>query len=117
MEAKLRELWPADDLKKRDSEKWRSNQEFSLWGEADSEDDDLGAAEVDTANMTEEGYVAWDEVCEEVEQGLAAVEHARRNLFQARQKQNEVKLNRNFFRRPGSMPVRPPPRGNFPLRK
>ena len=59
MEAKLRELWPEDDLRRRDSDKWR-NQEFSLFGgEQDSEEDEGNIVEVDTATLNDEGVALW----------------------------------------------------------
>ena len=94
----LRNHFPENETQKRDTQ--RRHQGFL--GEAD---DPSGDEERDTDSvfpaeeeLTEEGYAAWSAAEEECHQALVAVEHARRTLKVAREKQKMVKLNRQYFR-------------------
>ena len=93
----LRIHFPDNDLKKRD----QGRRQHGFWGEAEvdeiyDEEPHLGLAATETLN--EEGFAAWNEAQTEAEGALAAIQHAKRTLKEARAKQHAVKLSRQYYR-------------------
>ena len=98
----LRALFPDAELKKRDATR---KSQHSYMGAA-KEDDEIHTDEDETAEMnflaedelTEDGAALWAEASHEAESALAALQQARRTLKDARQRQHNVKMSRQYFR-------------------
>ncbi|OLQ14375.1 hypothetical protein AK812_SmicGene1548 [Symbiodinium microadriaticum] len=98
----LRNHFVDGDLKKRDSH--RRGQGFM--GEAymganeDEQDEDyMQETAFDAeAELNEEGLALWGETQQELQQAMAAVQTARRTLRGARERQKQVKQNRQYYR-------------------
>ena len=90
------------DLKKRDSH--RRGQGFMgeayLGANEDEQDDDyIQETAFDAeAELNEEGLALWGETQQELQQAMAAVQTARRTLRGARERQKQVKQNRQYYR-------------------
>ncbi|CAE7275475.1 unnamed protein product [Symbiodinium sp. CCMP2456] len=95
----LRSQWDDNNIKPRDS-----RHQASYMGE---DDEDYADEEFETMEgfaaeqLTEEGQALVAEAEEEAQAALAALHQARRTLKEARERQHQVKLSRQYFR-PGS---------------
>ena len=98
----LRNQWPEEELRKRD----QGGRAASMWQDVTAEDDELPleetaqwtAAGLEQQGMTEEGIALVAEAAEEAEEALAAMEQARRTLREARAKQHQVKMSRQYYK-------------------
>ena len=97
----LRNQFPDHELKKKDTHK----KHHSFWGSTPDEDDgfDETSEYPETsfnaeAELTEEGWAMWSEGEQEAQQALATLQHARRTLKGARERQKQVKQNRQYYR-------------------
>ena len=96
----LRSQWDDNNIRQRDS-----RHQTSYLGEAEDEieEDDFGLQEGYTAeNLSEEGQALVAEAEEEVQSALAALHQAKRTLREAREKQHQVRMSRQYFKAPGS---------------
>ena len=96
----LRSQFPESDLKRRDSHR-KAHSYVGECLESDLEEDqsqDMDFGMVAKEEMNEEGYMAWSEARAETESALAAVQAARRTLRAARDRQHQVKMNRQYYR-------------------
>ena len=98
----LRTQWPEEELRKKD----QSSRASSMWQDQ-GDDDDAGeesaqwtAAGLEQQGMTEEGIALVAEAAQEAEDALAAMEQARRTLREARARQHQVKMSRQYYRVP-----------------
>eukprot|EP00435_Cladocopium_sp_Y103_P019595 s2606_g4.t1 len=94
----LRSQWTDDDLRRRDA----NNRQSSWWVD---ENDDAGSEDYDTAwvaqaqkDLNDEGLALLGEAEEEAQEAMAMVEHGRRTLKEARQKQHQVRMSRKYYR-------------------
>ena len=95
----LRTHFPDTEVQRRDGQ--RRHQGYLGSIEEETSDVDQEAAESHfpaEQELNEEGYAAWTEAEAECQQALAAMQHARRTLKGARERQKMVKLNRQYFR-------------------
>ena len=105
----LRNQFPDHDLKKRDS----SRRQQSFVGERwEDEDEGDGFQEPEVAFIAEdelnpEGLAMWTEAEGEVQEALAVLNQAKRTLRGARERQRQVKQNRQYFRSSTSSSSRP----------
>ena len=94
--------WFEEELRKRD----QGGRAASMWQDVTMEDDDTPpdetaqwtAAGLEQQGMTEEGIALVAEAAEEAEEALAAMEQARRTLREARAKQHQVKMSRQYYK-------------------
>ena len=96
----LRSQWDDNNIRQRDS-----RHQTSYLGEAEDEieDDDFGLQEGYTAeHLSEEGQALVAEAEEEAQSALAALHQAKRTLREAREKQHQVRMSRQYFKSPGS---------------
>ena len=93
----LREQWSDEDLARRDKAKMAAAYFTDTVEEADDEilmaEDDAGAMDNMDANE-QEAYMAEQE---RIEETMAAIQHQKATLREARWKQKQIKLGRNFF--------------------
>ncbi|CAE7735180.1 RE1, partial [Symbiodinium sp. CCMP2456] len=107
----LRNHFVDADLKKRDSH--RRGQGFlgeaylGLDEDDDGEDQGPEAAFNAEAELNDEGLAMWGETEQEVQQAMAAMQTARRTLRGARERQKQVKQNRQYYRGSGSSSSQP----------
>ncbi|CAE7511973.1 unnamed protein product, partial [Symbiodinium pilosum] len=95
----LRTHFPDSEVQRRDGQRRQHGYLGSI--EEEESEDEPGTAESQfqaETELTEEGFAAWTEAEVERQQALAAVQHARRTLKGARERQKMVKLNRQYFR-------------------
>ena len=114
----LRQQWPDHDLKARDQ-----HAKFSgFWNEEthgydDDEDEDLGAQAWNAEDYTEEGQILYGDAEQSAREAYALIQQGRRTLREARSRQHQVRLNRQYykpnFQKPGASYGRngPNPRG------
>ena len=97
----LRNQFPEAELKRR--EPHRKQQGY--WGEGcDSEDPDAEyhpEVDFDSTELSAEGYAMWTEAESEVQSAMAAMQQAKRTLRGAREKQKQVRLNRQYYQSSG----------------
>ena len=100
--SELRAQWPDSEILRRD----RSHRGASYWSEGLEEgeglEDELGfsvdAAWLAEQGMNEEGIAMMGEAEDEAQEALAAIQHGRRTLKEARARQHEVKMSRKYFK-------------------
>ena len=91
----LRNQWSDDDLKRRD----QSGRHSSWWIDDELQSDDgEDVAMVITEDLNEEGQALMASAQAEAEAALAAVQQGRRTLREARERQQQVRLSRRYFR-------------------
>ena len=96
----LRTQFPENETRRKDSQR----RQLGYWGGQEPGDDsehEEGNLELGfdaEAELNEDGLEAWQESEQEVQSAMAAVQHARRTLRGAREKQKQVKLNRQYYR-------------------
>ena len=95
----LRTHFSDSDIRKRD----HGRRQQGFWGE--TADDDLEAEPTETDHgfaagelLNEEGFTAWTEAQDEINEAMAVINHGRRTLKEARAKQHSVKLSRQYFK-------------------
>jgi hypothetical protein len=89
----LRNQWSDDDLKRRD----QSGRHSSWWIDDELQSDDgEDVVMVITEDLNEEGQALMASA--QAEAALAAVQQGRRTLREAREKQQQVRLSRRYFR-------------------
>ncbi|CAE7185626.1 unnamed protein product [Symbiodinium microadriaticum] len=97
----LRTYFSDAELRKRDHGR---RQHGFLGDYANDEEDDEGEAQdlnfVANEMLTDEGYAAWSAAQTEVDEAMAAIQHGRRTLRDARARQHSVKMSRQYFRGP-----------------
>ena len=94
----LRTQWPEDDLVQRDS-----NQKHSgFWhDDAFSNDDEpnhMSANALVNEGMNDEGLALVTQAVEEAEEALALIQQGKRTLKEARAKQHQVRMNRQYYK-------------------
>ncbi|CAE7499645.1 unnamed protein product, partial [Symbiodinium sp. CCMP2456] len=97
----LRSQFPDAELKKRDASRKHQQSYLGSIAEEEASDEDEGQGEmsfVAEEELTPEGMALWSEASGEAESALAALHQARRTLRDARQRQHNVKMNRQYFR-------------------
>ena len=94
----LRRQWPDDELKKRDQQSKASGYwQEDLPGEDEMEE----TSEAWMLDLNEEGQALYGEASEEAQQALALIQQGRRTLREARARQHQVRLSRQYYRVPG----------------
>ena len=91
----LRTNFSDSDLTKRD----QRTVTHGFWGEDDGaevEDDDPEATLAED-ELNAEGFAVWQEAKTSAEEALAVIQHARRTLREARAKQHDTPLSRQYF--------------------
>ena len=96
----LKLTWPDEELKKRDAGKHLAL--FTSEESAMMADDDGEASEAPDSWEDPEDEYAYQALEEEAHEALAALQDARRTLRDAREKQAQMRRNRNFFSGKGS---------------
>ena len=97
----LRTQWREDDLQHHDQgQKQASFLMDHIDLEEQLENDDLAMTSQDLLRdgMSEEGVAMMAAAAEEAESALAAIEHAKRTLREARAKQHQIKLSRQYYK-------------------
>ena len=94
----LRTQWPEDELAHRDN-----NQKHSGFWHDDvvSEDDEpnpMTASALVSEGMNEEGLALATQAAEEMEEALALIQQGKRTLKEARAKQHQVRMNRQYYK-------------------
>ena len=96
----LRTHFSDADLRKQD----HGRRQHEFWGETADDDTDAEHAETDHGFaagelLNEEGFTAWTEAQDEINEAMAVINHGRRTLKEARAKQHSVnKLSRQYFK-------------------
>ena len=95
----LRAHFPEVELKKRDSQR----KHASYWGEAVEEFDETPEeTEVQGFSaeefLNEEGQILWNDASQEIQEALATLQGARRTLREARGRQHNIKLSRQYYK-------------------
>ncbi|CAE7781523.1 unnamed protein product, partial [Symbiodinium necroappetens] len=109
----LRSQWDEHSLRQRDG---HGRGQASYMGEDDGADDDEDILQEGYMldNLNEEGQALMTEAEEDAQQALAVIQQARRTLKEARARQQQVKLSRQYFRngppRTGTSASSGPPR-------
>jgi hypothetical protein len=96
----LRLQWPDDDLKRRDQQSkfagfW--NEDYEL---ADGDIDEKEKAMI-MSELNDEGMVLYGEAEKEVQEAYAMIQNGRRTLKEARARQHQVRLSRQYYRTSG----------------
>ena len=98
----LRTQWPDDELRRRDQQHRHSNYWQDEVEEEHDEDEDVRAAFTADAlmseGMNETGIALMADAEESIEEALTVIKDARRTLREARAKQHQVKMNRQYYR-------------------
>ena len=94
----LRTQWPEDDLVQRDN-----NQKHSgFWHDDAFSDDDepnhMSANALVNEGMNDEGLALVTQAVEEAEEALALIQQGKRTLKEARAKQHQVRMNRQYYK-------------------
>ena len=98
----LRAQWPEDELRRRDQQ----HRQAGYWNEDDEDEELYGNQERENAmtavglmgeGMNDEGIALIGEAEEEVQEALNVMHQARRTLREARSKQHQVKMNRQYY--------------------
>ena len=108
----LRQQWPDHDLKGRDQHAKYSN----FWNDEAygvDEDEDLGqeATAWNAEDYTEEGQVLYGEAEQEAREAFALIQQGRRTLREARARQHQVRLNRQYYKNNFQKPFTPSGKG------
>ena len=96
----LRTQWPDEELRKRD----QAVKPSAYWQDDDDEDpaEEAGqpwsAEALQSEGMTPEGIYLMTEEEEKAEEALALIQQAKRTLKEARAKQHQVKLSRQYYK-------------------
>ena len=97
----LRAQWPEDELMKRD----QAHKHSSFWNQGDISEDETSMAEPPTTatalmseGMNDEGIALMASAVEAEETAMAALQQARRSLKEARAKQHQVKMSRQYYK-------------------
>ena len=94
----LRNQFADVDLKKRDGgKKYQGYLGEQIEDEGDAPEDEHADFNA-TEELTPEGLAMWSETEVEIQSAMAALQQARRTLKGARERQKEVKQNRQYFR-------------------
>eukprot|EP00435_Cladocopium_sp_Y103_P006967 s510_g2.t1 len=96
----LRNQWPEEDLRRRDQNvKNMGYWQEHLSQELDDEPEELGltALSLQHQGMTDEGIILIGEAEEQAQDAMATIDQARRTLRDARAKQHQVKMNRQYY--------------------
>ena len=99
----LRNQWPEDDLRKRDQGARQAGmwaQDEALFGDDVEEEDPMAYTyeELVQDGMNEEGLSLMVEAVDEAEMAMNAIHNGKRTLREARAKQHQVKLSRQYYR-------------------
>ncbi|CAE7653012.1 unnamed protein product [Symbiodinium sp. CCMP2592] len=93
----LRNQFPENELRRKEPRKqqgyWGEDQDLTDEDEKPNTEVNFEAAE----ELNEEGYAVWSEAEGEVQSALAAMFQAKRTLRSAREKQKQVRLNRQYY--------------------
>ncbi|CAE7358286.1 nphp3 [Symbiodinium sp. CCMP2592] len=95
----LRAQFPDSEVKRRETARKHHSYLGENMGEEESQDsshEDHGF--IAEEEFTEEGMALWSEAGVEVESAMAAFQQARRTLREARAKQHNVKMSRQYYR-------------------
>ena len=100
--AELRAQWPDTEIARRDRSHRGASYLSEAWNEEDEDTEELGLV-VDTAllaeqGMSDEGLALMSEAEASAQEALAAIQHGRRTLKEARARQHEVKMSRKYFK-------------------
>ena len=111
----LRNQWQDEDIKKRDgagrNTAWSAECEEGVFlGEMENQYESPDWAYLTMAGLSEDGLAILEEADASAHEALAAIERGRRTLREAREKQHQVKMNRQFYN------SRPWPRRQAPSR-
>ena len=97
----LRAQWPEDELMKRD----QAHKHSSFWNQGDISEDETSMAEPPTTatalmseGMNDEGIALMASAVEAEETAMAALQQAHRSLKEARAKQHQVKMSRQYYK-------------------
>ena len=90
----LRQQWPDDDLKKFDQQ---NKGTAYLQDEVDAEDDEWPDAWA-TDDLTEEAQVLFGAAEKEAQEAYAMIQQGRRTLREARARQHQMRLNRQYYK-------------------
>ena len=93
----LRNQWTDEDLRKRD----QVSRNHGWWmDDADDEDDEVYYQQAMTSmeDLNEEGQALMSAAQDEVDRAWAAVQQGRRTLKEARDKQQQVRMSRKYYR-------------------
>ena len=98
----LRNQWQDDDIKKRDgggrSAAWCADYEDGAFmGDMEGQYESPDWAYLTMAGLSEDGFAILEETDASAHEALAAIERGRRTLREAREKQHQVKMNRQFY--------------------
>ena len=95
----LRQQWPDHDLKGRDQHAKYSNfWNDEAYGVDDEEDFGQEDAAWNAEDYTEEGQILYGEAEQEAREAFALVQQGRRTLREARSRQHQVRLNRQYYK-------------------
>ena len=98
----LRTQWPDDELRRRDQQHRHSNYWQDEVEEDHNEEEDVRTAFTADAlmneGMNEAGIALMADAEESIEEALTVIKDARRTLREARAKQHQVKMNRQYYR-------------------
>eukprot|EP00435_Cladocopium_sp_Y103_P069442 s548_g33.t1 len=108
----LRNQWQDEDIKKRDGggrgAAWSADcEDEAFMGDLDSQYVGPDWAYLSMAGLSEEGFAILEEADSSAHEALAAIERGRRTLREAREKQHQVKMNRQFYNSSRPWPHRP----------
>ena len=92
----LRNQWSEADLRRHDSSTRQSSYVAGL--EEENDDEPLGEPMASEEDLTEEGQAILAAQETEVQEALAAINQGRRTLKEARAKQHQVRMSRQYFR-------------------
>lgn len=96
----LRSQWPEEELKKRD----QGARQSGMWAAEDAllgeEEDPMAYTYEDLVHegMNEEGLTVMGEAVSEAEMAWTAIQNGKRTLREARAKQHQVKMSRQYYR-------------------
>ena len=99
----LRTQFPEGELRRREP----ARKHHGFWGEKpeESDEDEAPHSEVNfeaAEELNDEGLAMWTAAEGEVQSALATLHTAKRTLRSAREKQKQVRLNRQYYQGPGS---------------
>ena len=94
----LRTQWPEEDLKDHD----QGLKQSSYWQDEVEEDntygEELTMKGLEEAGMNEEGIALVADAESQIEEAMAVIEKGKRTLREARAKQHQVKMNRQYYK-------------------
>ncbi len=99
----LRSQWTEEELQKRD----QNQKQSGFWQDEVSEEDDEGAPKASASaliseGMSEEGLALVTEAEVEAEQAMALIQQGKRTLKEARAKQHQIKMSRQYYKVKGT---------------